>query len=797
MGERAYTDQSRRIAQTDWRDKESVGGCAMAFWDSRTYKADLEERAYRNEKYLWGKQWYWWDDTKMDMVPRSDVAGWRTRLVFNETLTTVENRIAKLMRANGTWSPVLENDDEIAKIRQRLQSQVMSYQWKDGIRMDRKLRQAAQWALSSAVVFGRPYWNKRKGPRITAKLSDFRQRATMTKTQHPAATQELVREADNRYWQLFGQEAYQRGETSFHAGDVDVAIHPIFEVCWWPFQVSEWSAVRLWMWTTKKTVEEVAEEYGLEQDKVREYSVPGYAGASASFGHASTKWGDKYFWRDGADFALEDDCVLCHHVYKVPTNEFPYGRMAVVIGMGGYCVYLDDLNTPNAEVPIIPLVEKPIRGTAHGTCVVDQIIHAQDEINMSASQIADYRNKRIMPTLVDFIGNESHNKKALTNAPGRIYRTSSPDKIPTAIQMPDIGMDYFRSMDTGRLYMERIGGIASIDTGSTENTDVKSGRAILALKEQNDLRLAPFGAALDEWVEELGNQVLALIIKNTNDQRLVQVIGEGNKLETVLYRGSDLKDEKAGMTRPIRCRAFSMVPQSTQELLNVVNVLGNQGLLEMEDRNAIVEALGVNDFRKVFDKGRQDSARQQSECDKWEQGQPVGPPDESDDDITHLKVMDKWRKGEAYHQLKMISAVDPMAAQVLADSDNHYNLHKAGIARKLSDQKYQMLDADIAMWMKHRAQWLLMIAQGAVDPMTAQMILAFYAMPLLGQGGPGAPNGDQEGEEGGEKGEEKQKPDDGTKQPKKPKSEAKKKKQANGRMPNGTSPNQGVRNSQK
>ena len=797
MAERSYTEQSRRIAQTDWSDKVSAGGCAMALWDSRSYKSELEERAYRNEKYLWGKQWYWWDDTKQDLVPRTDVAGWRTRLVFNETLTTVENRIAKMMSGSKSWSPVLENDDEIAKIRQRLQQQVMSYQWQDGIKMPRKIREAMQWAMSSSCVFLRPFWNKRKGPRITAKLDDFRMRAIQSiPTNDPVIRQDAIRAADNTFWQTFGQDAYQRGEKIFIAGDTDVAIHPIFEVCWWPFQVTDWEKIRLWMWTTKKTVEEVAEEYGLEQDAVREFSVPGYSGASGSFGHSSTKWGDKYFWRDGSDFALEDDSVLCHHIYKPPTEQFPKGRMAVVIGMGGHCIHLEDLNTPNAVIPIIPLVEKPIRGRAPGTCVVDQTIHAQDEINMAASQIADYRNKRLMPTLVDFIGNETHNKKALSNAPGKIYRTASPDKIPTFIQSPDIGADYFRSVDSGRIFMERIGGISSIDTGTGDDSGAKSGRAILALKEQNDLRLLPFGAALDECVEEVGNQVLELMVANTNDQRMVQLVGEGNQLEVVTYRGSDLKSEQQyGTSRPIRCRAFSVIPQSTTELLNVINVLGNQGLLEMQDRNAVLEALGINDFRMVFDKGRADTVRQQTECDKWDQMQPVGPPDESDDDVTHMRVMDKWRKGESYHRLKEIAAVDPMAAQILMDQQNHRNLHEANIARKMTEQKYLLLDADISMWMKHRAQWVMQMAQ--MDPATMQLILTLYAAPLVAMGAPGDEQQQGQQDESGGGG----KADDGTNKPSRPKSEAKEKaktnQKGNKRMPNGTSPGQGVRKGEK
>jgi hypothetical protein len=80
-------------------------------------------------------------------------------------------------------------------------------------------------------------------------------------------------------------------------------------------------------------------------------------------------------------------------------------------------------------VPLFPFSEFPVPGQFVGTCIVDQLISPQVEINLSLSQIADYRNRRIMPTLVEFTGNPKQDE-ALSNAPGKKYKALSPDMRP-------------------------------------------------------------------------------------------------------------------------------------------------------------------------------------------------------------------------------------------------------------------------------------------------------------------------------------------------------------------------------
>lgn len=759
----------------------------MSMWEARGHKADREEQAYRNEQFLWGKQWYWWENDQW--VPRRDVEGWRARLVYNDILTTVEQRGAKMQRSKPTWNYMSATDETHDKIIQRRNQQVMDWTYSEGIKMPAKLRDATQWAMSSAIVFFRPFWNRKKGPKLGVTLDQIREQASMIPD--PVARQDAIREADNRFWQTFGQDAYQRGKVEFPSGEPDVAVHPIYEVNWWPFKPKARDNVRVWCISVKKTVAEVAEEFGKDQDEIRQMAMP-QSGRVSGVGDQTSKWGDKYFW-DSEDAAApyDDDCLLVHTLYHVPNEQFPMGCMAVVVGQGGSVIHGPvDIPNPLGTPPIIPLVEKPIRGNFLGTCVVDQMISPQEDLNAKASMVADYCNRKIAPTIVDFYGNEGSNKQALSNKPGIIYKASGPDKVPQVIKMPDIGIDYFRMMDTDRLWMQNIGGVSSIDDGRTDDANVRSGRAILALKAQNDLRLIPFGEALDEAVAEVGDYVIAMWWAYANNERLIQLVGEGNELEVLAFKGTELRP--SGFGKPgfnnavIKSTAFSNIPRSPEEVMNFLTVMGNNGLIMPEDRNAIVEMLGYADFRKLLDKRRPDETRQWYEIEQWKKGKIVGPPDESDLDDVHLEAIDKWRKTEEYKQLFQMSAFDPQAAALIADITGHYDTHKKWQARKLVEQQYNLLDADLTMWMKHRGEWMRQFAENMAktgmppDPQVAAVVMGLYQLPM-GAGGGGMANPGMAGQKpGGDQKEQGNKP------------AAQVGKSSAGRMPNGTSPQQGV-----
>jgi hypothetical protein len=120
-------------------------------------------------------------------------------------------------------------------------------------------------------------------------LDEFRAGAAIIPD--PAQRDDFVREQDNRFWQTFGQDAYQRGYHEEPMGDFDVEIVPLFEVCWWPYNAKTEDDIRLYLRTVKKTPEEIAEHFGLTIDEVMELAQPRPTLGSATM----NEWADMYF----------------------------------------------------------------------------------------------------------------------------------------------------------------------------------------------------------------------------------------------------------------------------------------------------------------------------------------------------------------------------------------------------------------------------------------------------------------------------------------------------------------------
>jgi hypothetical protein len=180
--------------------------------------------------------------------------------------------------------------------------------------------------------------------------------------------------------------------------------------------------------------------------------------------------------------------------------------------------------------------------------------------------------------------------------------------------------------------MQNLGGHTSIDQGRTDDADVRSGRAIHALREMNDLKLIPIGKRLDRWLRRLANSGLSELQEKVQVERLIHIIGDNNSAEAVSFKGADLQPSTytKGQTSKalIKVTTHSIIPKTFTEQMNFVSMAlstaGPDGrtLLDPEkDRNAIMDMLSMGQFREAFDKRRPDTLRQHSEIEAWKRGE--------------------------------------------------------------------------------------------------------------------------------------------------------------------------------
>lgn len=742
-----YTANHRRIADTDWSDGRSIAATAHEMWMDNGYKEALEKRAIRNMHLLFGAHWYRFNKAENTWEVDPSKPRWQSRLVYNDILVSVEQRIAKFRRQGRIWSPVVGTGDLEDKVVQQTIGQVMHAYW-DILEMSKKMRTLQQWALSSAVVFVHPYWDRSAGPQVRTTLDDWLFGARLIQDQRKR--DDYVRRQKNRFFQLFGREAFQSGFYEGPAGDPAVDVSPIFDVSWWPHEPNSWENVRIWMRTVKKTIGEAAELLGISADEVRRLAVGGQSDYSAQLtGSGNDQWRRLYYFGSQTDLFGSRDYVFLHTIYKTPSAASPNGVQALVLD------YADDTTHPpvrlqNAmnQVPLIPVVEKPVRGKAYGTCLVDQSFSAQEEINVAASQASDYRSSRISPTLVNFVGNVQQGN-ALSVEPGRIYNAVDAQHVPTIIKMPDVPMDYFLTVQENRRYLSNISGTTTIDVGVGEGTNTRSGRALRELREQNDLRLVPFGEVLDETVSKIGNFVLTFLQTRALTERLVQLIGDDNQRETVRFRAEDLIPEnyenQGGNKNYIRTTAYSTIPKNPNELNNFVttaltpDALGRSLLDPEKDRNEILDMLGMGEFRRSFDRKRLDRMKAQQRFDAWEAGRSASPVVEEDDDQLNVDMIVRWKKTDGY---QIALSRNPQLGEEIA---SHLEQHKVSLARKAVEPMYDMVKAHVSEWMRTRSQMLQELSRPAPGspPEQAEQQAEFAAnvvnlvlpVPLIGMGG--------------------------------------------------------------
>lgn len=729
------------ISDTDWSDQNSIAQTVRELLCDSSYKEREERLAVRNEAFLFGDHWYEYSKSEGKMVPSRDKPGWQARLVYNDILVSVENRIAKYVREKRVWNPSVEPGDLEDKVVHKRQSQVLGYAWDQGLKMNAELRRLLQWCMSSSICYGHCYWDRDKGPPHNVSIQDFL--LGVDTIPDPVARENYVRQQTNRFFQLFGQEALQAGEYNGYMGDVCFDVAPIFEVGYWPFNIKKFSDAQIVYRRIRKSVPEVAEMLGVTNEEVRSLAQRGQFGRANS---GESIWQNQYYWDSNTAGEQHDD-VLVTTVWRKPSKAWPKGRQCIVLGYGDHALEPTDLRNPLNIIPVRELVEIPIRGKVMGTCTVDQLRPAQEHLNSSMSWAADYQATRVSPTLVDPVGNEGLNPEgSLSNKPGKIHKIANTNSKPEAIRMPEIPVDYFRMSELDRIWMSKISGVASIDTGSSDDANVRSGRALAVLREQNDLRLIPFGQALDEFMSWLGNLVLAFYQENVATERIIHITGEdGRRSEIVKFRGADLRPSNYRQPgyneKPIKVNAFSLIPKSPQELSGFLNTAltaqsatGHTLIDPVKDRNEVFEIMGMGHMRKLFDRDHLDHVRQSEEIERWESGQPNAPPRPEDNDAVHIEDIEKWKKTDAY---EVTAYQYPMIAMQV---EEHLKQHRINQIKKQIEPQYNVKRADVSLWMENRAQLAADLAKGNPDLAPGLVNLMFPApmtavMPAPADGG--------------------------------------------------------------
>lgn len=686
-------DADAQIAQCDWNSPAAVATLARRLWrEADDNRRSFKAKVLRNIEFVAGNQWHRWNEQNAVMEPDATRAFWRSDLMFNRILPAIETLISRTVGRDNIWRTPAQTDDLGDRVVARTADAMLKGMWKSTLDMDDKLLQFLGWACTTGEAFFRSRWNPQGGIPIETGIEEFM--PPLMGGEPPELVVAAQTEAYDQFKQMFGEEAAAQGVGTQQSGDPEVEVLCPLDVITWPWNIISFDQAQVWMIVRRRTIGEIAAAYGLTPEEVRKIGQP-----SEDEDWQNTlveRWDQGINGTYRASMDGRETGVVYEFELYVPkgVGGFKNGRAAIVLGFQAEAQFLDDIPGSAHTLPIHWALEKPVPGKLHGTCTVDQMIPGQVELNTAAAQKADYRNKKINPTIVRIQGDLMEGQE-FTNDPEKTMTVAGREYMPAVLELPDIGVQHDRDINLAISQLNDLGGASGVDMGSAEEDNVKSGRAILALRQQNDERRRPFGVRLDRCLGKLGSHVLELCQEYAVDERTLHVIGEDNRVELVTFHADLIRPSTYGKSgfnpAMVTCDVFGQMPTTLPEKLAIIQTLmtTNPPVLDpVRDRSAILQALNLRDLSAVFDEERIDQARVAQEHDQWRAGKPVPPPSKADNNSVHLREHRRFAKTDDYREM---ARSNPMLAMQF---EQHLRDHEIAEAREVIRPMYVAKIAD-------------------------------------------------------------------------------------------------------
>ena len=569
-----------------------------------------ELQAYLNISYFLGKQWIKTDKASNRLV-EPPCEAWQVRYVANKVQPIVRTELAKMTKNKFVMyvNPATTDNNDIraARIAEKL------VEWTEyELGLQALDRDNVLWGLCTGISFMKPYWNPSKGRK-------------------------------------FDDGAGKR----IAEGDLDCCVVPFFELKF-DSSCSTWADVKWACHDKIRTIEYIKDTYGVEVQAESGLSATNLYEAKLMTLSANGS---------GISYNKLTDSAVIHEYWELPTGKHPKGRRITTCGEK-VLLYVEDIgfgeqDDSERELPFFPFFHIKVPGRLMPTCLCEQLIPIQREYNKSRSQIIENKNLFGNPILMAPKGCLDEEP---TNEPGQYLEYNPVGAAPSYLTPPPMGTEIYQNITILDGEFEFVSGQHETSHGSTP-TGVTSGTAIGFLQEQDDTKLSPSIANSIDCKKGYVRYLLKMAQKNYVEERIIRIVGDNHKVETLRFKGSDLT------SIDLRINESTMYQTSKAAMQDYVIKMVQYGLLvptNERDRQLIMKTLEFGIIDDVYSEFEQDSAQAQTENDKFQQGDIS--PDVRDfyNHDAHVKEHNKFRKSETYAQ---------MPPELKAIIDAHVALH--------------------------------------------------------------------------------------------------------------------------
>lgn len=373
--------------------------------------------------------------------------------------------------------------------------------------------------------------------------------------------------------------------------------------------------------------------------------------------------------------------IVVSYLWFRPSKQMPEG--ATIIGTRSQLLE----NGPNRfktmgidrAHPLVDYHNIRVPGRFWSMGTVEHLIQAQREYNRGRDQLNRQRDILGVPQILAPKGSL---KGPTRNEEGDIweYDPASGGK-PEIMQAPQVSPAVVESLGMAVQDMQMIAAQSDPTQGNVP-TGVRSGVAIRALQEKDQMVMGPSIADIERGDQHLGTLLLQLAWKNMKLPRAVAIYGESRQADIAWFKGADLN----GNTR-VRVKPGSMMPKSKAETMQVVMDLLQLGALNPAanpaDRRVVFKAMEVGGTDKLFQQEDGDRRRARIENMMYARPPQNDPTyafpdiDVDDDHAAHLEEHLLFKKTDEYERLPPVRKIHYNA---------HMEKHKMAIAEMVQAQ---------------------------------------------------------------------------------------------------------------
>jgi len=292
-----------------------------------------------------------------------------------------------------------------------------------------------------------------------------------------------------------------------------------------------------------------------------------------------------------------EDMAILKTLYEKPTDIYPEGRRLVVAN--GVLLESGPMPYAHGLYPLIKVSDIEVSGSFWDIATMENLIPVQKGYNRTWSQIIENANNmgniKVWLEKDHGLQKESYDDsgtEVLEVNAGKSVNQLQPAELPAYVQNQIANYD--------RAF-EDISGMHEISQGRIP-AGIKSGRAILALQEQDDTRLAPTKIRLHRAIEELGYMALQLYAEFQEEEREYQIVGNS------AYDLDEFRITRAeiqSMKKDVRVQSENIIASHKRMQQENVLEMYDKGLFgdpkQPEVRKKVLQLLEFGNVADLFD----------------------------------------------------------------------------------------------------------------------------------------------------------------------------------------------------